>query len=157
MYHTFARGGGRRSLTICMKEDRHLTVSYRKSYCDAVIEFFSAMRRGEKGEIVGVPSFLSFAEKLGVPITRLEKWRREHPEFDEACEHASELFRQLLMDAALNGTVNVSAAKFILSAEFGMLPSGEGRGKSREEALDESDRRLLRNLEERLFGESVKA
>ncbi len=133
-----------------------MTVPYRKSYCDAIIEFFSTMRRGEKGEIVGAPSFLSFAEKLGVPITRLEKWRREHPEFDEAAEHAAELLRQLLMDAALNGTVNVSAAKFILSTEFGMLPSAEGKGKSREEAFSESDRRLLRNLEERLFGDAVK-
>ena len=133
-----------------------MTVSYRKSYCDAIIEFFSTMRRGEKGEIVGAPSFLAFAEKLGVPITRLEKWRREHPEFDEAASHATELLRQVLMDAALNGTVNVSAAKFILSSEFGMLPSGESKGKGHQEALDESDRRLLRNLEKRLFGDGDK-
>ena len=112
------------------------------------------MRRGEKGEIVGAPSFLSFAEKLGVPITRLEKWRREHSDFDEACEHAEELLRQVLMDAALNGTVNVTAAKFILSTEFGMTPSAEGKGQAGSAGLDEFDRRLLLNLEERLFGES---
>lgn len=134
-----------------------MTVAYRKSYCDDIIEFFSTMRRGERGEIVGAPSFLAFAERLGVPITRLERWRREHPEFDEAAEHAAELLRQVLMDAALNGTVNVSAARFILSTEFGMLPSRKGKGGAREEALDESDRRLLRNLEERLFGEASKS
>ena len=128
-----------------------MTIPYRKSYCDAIIEFFSAMRRSEKGEIVGAPSFLAFAEKLGVPITRLEKWRREHEEFDEACEHAVELLREVLMDAALSGTVNVSAAKFILSTEFGMLPGKEGKGAA-EGALSDRDRRLLRNLEERLFG-----
>ena len=100
---------------------------------------------------MGAPSFLAFAEKLGVPITRLEKWRREHEEFDEACEHAVELLREVLMDAALSGTVNVSAAKFILSTEFGMLPGKEGKGAA-EGALSDSDRRLLRNLEERLFG-----
>ena len=130
-----------------------MTVPYRKSYCDDIIEFFSKMRKNEKGEIVGAPSFLTFAEKLAVPITRLEKWRRDHVEFDEACEHAAELLRQVLMEAALTGAVNVSAAKFILSTEFGMLPSEKGKS-SEKEALSEADRRLLKNLETRLFGET---
>ncbi|MBQ7365010.1 MAG: hypothetical protein IJW46_05380 [Clostridia bacterium] len=117
------------------------------------------MRRGEKGEILGVPSFISFAKELGVPITVLEKWRREHPDFDRAAVHAVEILRQLLMDASLNGTVNVSAAKFILSSEFGMLPSSE-KAKSKkdgEEGLTEEDRRLLQNLEERLSRDEIKA
>lgn len=132
-----------------------MAANYRKGYCDEIIDYFSTMRRSEKGEIVGVPSFLSFAKTLGVPITRLEKWRREHPEFDAAAEHASELLRQLLMEAALNGSVNVSAAKFILSTEFGMMPSGEGRKTAGEGALSDADRRLLENLEERLLHEKV--
>ena len=130
-----------------------MATNYRKGYCDEIIDYFSTMRRGEKGEIVGVPSFLSFAKKLGVPITRLEKWRRDHAEFDAAAEHASEIFRQLLMEAALDGSVNVTAAKFILSTEFGMTPSGEGKGGVREGAISEADRRLLENLEERLLHE----
>ena len=134
-----------------------MAVTYRKAYCDEIIDYFSTMRHGEKGEIVGVPSFLSFARKLGVPITRLEKWRREHPEFDAAADHAIELLRQVLMDAALSGTVNVSAAKFILSTEFGMIPSQEGKGSASDAALSESDRRLLENLEERLSREEIKS
>ena len=134
-----------------------MAVLYRKAYCDRIIEYFSNMRRGEKGEIVGVPSFLSFAREIGIPITQLEKWRREHPEFDAAAEHAAEVLRQLLMDAALSGTVNVSAAKFILSTEFGMLPASEGKGAKQEEGLSDADRRLLQNLEERLSRDEKKA
>lgn len=130
---------------------------YRKAYCDRLVSHFSEMRRNEKGEILGTPSFLSFAKELGVEVTVLEKWRRSHPEFDQAAEHAVEILRQLLMDASLSGAVNVSAAKFILSTEFGMLPasSGKGRGEGRDEGLSEGDRRLLLNLEERLSREEV--
>lgn len=126
---------------------------YRKAYCDEIVAYFSEMRRSEDDKILGVPSFLSFAKDHGISITQLEKWRREHPDFDAAAEHAVEILRQLLMDAALNGTVNVTAAKFILSTEFGMLSgSGHSRSGKPEDGISEADLRLLRNLEERLVG-----
>ncbi len=130
-----------------------MTIPYRKAYCDKMIAYFSEMRRGENNEIVGAPSFLSFAKEIGVPITQLEKWRREHRDFDEAADHAVEILKELLIDAALAGIVNVSAAKFILSSEFGMMPSEKGGRKQEGEGLTPDDRRLLQNLEERLSRE----
>lgn len=122
---------------------------YRKQYCDDIMAHFSKMRKNKKGSLVGAPSFVSFAETLGVPISQIEKWRREHVDFDKACEDACELLRQLLMDAALSGTVNVTAAKFILSSEFGMGNSSPKRGEVTE-GISDADRALMENLARRL-------
>lgn len=128
-----------------------MATSYRKKYCDAVISHFSVMRKNEKGQIVGAPSFVSFAESIGVSLSLLEKWRRDYIEFDKACEDATEILRQLLIDGALSGTVNVSAAKFILSHEFGMgNTSRKQDGADEKEGLSDSDRQLLQNLLKRL-------
>ena len=123
---------------------------YRKKYCDDVMAHFSEMRKNKKGTIVGAPSFVSFADSIGVSISQIEKWRREHADFEKACEDACEVLRQLLMDAALSGSVNVSAAKFILSSDFGM---GRGVSPKKEAVSDEisdADRALMENLARRL-------
>lgn len=130
--------------------------TYRKKYNEAVLQHFSQMRRNEKGAIVGAPSFVSFAEEIGVTLPILERWRESNPDFDRACEHATELLRQLLIDASLSEEVNVSAAKFILGSEFGMGAGKAGRplgGQREADTLSDEDRRLLENLSERLFGE----
>lgn len=126
--------------------------AYRKKYCEAVLKHFSTMRENEKGVLVGAPSLISFAEALGVTLSDIARWRKSYPDFDSACEQAAELLRQLLIDAALSGRVNVSAAKFILASEFGM---GASSGDNREggEGLSAGDRELLSHLAERLFGE----
>lgn len=122
---------------------------YRKKYCDDVMAHFAEMRKDKKGKIVGAPSLVSFADSIGVSVTQLEKWRREHSDFDKACEDAGVLLRQLLMDASLSGLVNVSAAKFILSSDFGM---GAGGGKREGEVavISDADRALMENLARRL-------
>lgn len=124
-----------------------MATAYRKKYCDEVLEHFSAMRKNKKGEIIGAPSFVSFAKTLDVPLSTIERWRREREEFDKACRDASELCRQLLIDGALSGRVNVSAAKFILSGEYGM---GKEKKKSGDAVLTDWDRRLLTALAQRL-------
>lgn len=122
---------------------------YRKKYCDDVMVHFSEMRKNKKGNIVGAPSFVSFADSIGVPISQLEKWRREHADFEKACEDASELLKQLLIDGALSGLVNVSAAKFILSSEFGMGKKASGN-ETRASEISDADRSLLQNVLKRL-------
>lgn len=123
---------------------------YRKKYCDDVMAHFSEMRKNKKGSIVGAPSFVSFADSIGVSISQIEKWRREHGDFDKACEDATELLRQLLMDAALSGLVNVSAAKFILSSDFGMGRSASQKNTDAPEGISDADRTLMENLARRL-------
>lgn len=124
-----------------------MATAYRKKYCDEVLRHFATMRRNKKGAIVGAPSFVSFADSIGVPLSALERWRREKPEFDKACRDATEICRQLLIDGALSGQVNVSAAKFILSHEFGMGKETRDQGEA---ALSPEDRALLDNLSKRL-------
>ena len=123
---------------------------YRKKYCDDVMAHFSEMRKNKKGNIVGAPSFVSFADSIGVSISQIEKWRREHADFEKACEDAVEVLRQLLMDAALRGSVNVSAAKFILSSDFGMGRSSVAKTSEPSGAISDADRALMENLARRL-------
>lgn len=123
---------------------------YRKKYCDAVMAHFSEMRKNKKGSIVGAPSFISFADSIGVSISQIEKWRREHADFEKACEDASELLKQLLIDGALSGLVNVSAAKFILSSEFGMGGKDARKKEGTMAGISDADRTLLENLARRL-------
>ena len=123
---------------------------YRKKYCDDVMAHFSEMRKNKKGNIVGAPSFVSFADSIGVSISQIEKWRCEHADFEKACEDAVEVLRQLLMDAALSGSVNVSAAKFILSSDFGMGRSSVAKTSEPSGAISDADRALMENLARRL-------
>ncbi len=123
---------------------------YNKKYCSEIIEFFSKMRADDDGKIIGVPSMLSFSQKIGVSLPTLEKWRQLHCEFDGACCHASEMLRQLLVDAALSSSVNVTAAKFILANEFGMGASSKAGLDKSKEGLSEGDRRIIENLLSRL-------
>ena len=127
-----------------------MAVVYRKKYCDNVMAHFSEMRKNKKGSIVGAPSFVSFADSIGVSISQIEKWRREHADFEKACEDASELLKQLLIDGALSGLVNVSAAKFILSSEFGMGTKDAQKKERTMAGISDADRTLLENLARRL-------
>ena len=127
-----------------------MAVVYRKKYCDDVMAHFSEMRKNKKGSIVGAPSFVSFADSIGVSISQIEKWRREHADFEKACEDASELLKQLLIDGALSGLVNVSAAKFILSSEFGMGAKDAQKKAGTMAGISDADRTLLENLARRL-------
>ena len=112
-----------------------MATPYRKKYCDSVIAHFSAMRKNGKGVIVGAPSFVSFAESIGVTLGVLERWRRDYPDFDKACLDACEISRQLLMDAALS--------------EFGMGKSHQGE-KEVNTPFSEWDKALVKNLAKRL-------
>lgn len=123
---------------------------YRKQYCDEVMAHFSKMRKNKKGSIVGAPSFVSFADAIGVPISQIEKWRRDHPDFEKACGDAEVLLRQLLIDAALSERVNVSAAKFILSSDFGMGRDCSAKKERASETVSDADRALMENLARRL-------
>lgn len=123
--------------------------NYKKRYCEAICEHFSELQRDKKGKISGIPSFISFARSEEITLRQIESWRASHPEFDSACLHALELQKQLLLDGALSGNLNTSAAKFILSSEFGMQAvRGDPGGAT--ETISEADRRLIDNLCERL-------
>ena len=98
--------------------------TYKKDYPRLMYSFFLNYDKSE-----GVPSFEKFAQKIGVTLETLTKFRRK-AEFDRAYRECNEIRRDYLIDLALNKRADASLVKFLLSAEFGM-------GKE-EESMDNS-------------------
>ena len=54
----------------------------------------------------GYPTLTKFACKIGVTTRTLRNWRKENPDFDEACEYCEDLFDDIMDERALIGTVD---------------------------------------------------
>lgn len=54
----------------------------------------------------GYPTLTKFAIKIGVSPRTISNWRREFPDFDEACEFAEAIFDDVIDERALTGTVD---------------------------------------------------
>ena len=81
---------------------------YRTKYCDDVITFFMRFieargATGVKMEEMGYPSMVRFAQSIGVTPRTLRNWRKDHTEFDEACEVADEIQDEVLNEMGLFG------------------------------------------------------
>ena len=114
---------------------------YRQKYCKRVKEYFlkfielrddpdeadKAKKKGmvavviENGTPVvqnppstGYPTLTKFAIKIGVSPRTLRNWRKEHEDFDEACEWAEEIFRDVMEERALTGKIDGRVAMKIL-------------------------------------------
>ena len=68
---------------------------------------------------VGAPSFVKFAESIGVTLADLKHFR-VHSEFDRSYRECSEIRRDYLIDNALGKKQDATMTRFILSAEYGM-------------------------------------
>lgn len=81
---------------------------YRTKYCDDVIAFFMRFieARGTPGvkmEKMGYPSMVRFAQSIGVTPRTLRNWRKDHKEFEEACDIADEIQDEVLNEMGLFG------------------------------------------------------
>lgn len=104
--------------------------AYTEDMPQRVIEYFSRPYLHTGQDVSGKtyywadrpPSLVRFAlEEAHVLTKTLYAWRKDHPEFDEACNVAEELVQQQLIDCGLNKAYNVTMAKFVLSARHGMV------------------------------------
>lgn len=78
---------------------------------------------------IGAPSISKFAREVGLTVADIERFGREHREFDRACKECNEIRRDYLIDNALAKKNDSSLTKFLLVSEFGMgedVKDGEG-------------------------------
>ncbi len=123
-------------------------IAYRPEFCQALVAHFSVLKTDSQGKVIGIPSFVSFGDSIGVSPDTVAAWRKNYPAFASACRHAEALLKAMLIDCALCERVNVTAAKFLLSSLFDL--SEEKAPAAAPPALDAEDRALLSNLWERL-------
>ena len=67
-------------------------------------------------DLSGAPSFVKFAESIGVTLADLERFRA-HYEFDRSYRECSEIRRDYLIDNALTRRFDPSFVKFLLDNE----------------------------------------
>lgn len=96
--------------------------SYKRAYCDKVIEYFTEMleKRDQKGLIKTIPSYVGFAKTIGVTTRTLENWRKQYKNFGEACDECDALLQATIIGEGLSFRMHASFAKFILSSRYGM-------------------------------------
>jgi len=93
-------------------------VKYTKGMPRAMYCFF----RGYQDS--GAPSFRKFADSIGATLRDIESWR-VHEEFERAYLECSEIRRDYLIDNALTRRFDPSLVKYLLTLEYGELPSAE--------------------------------
>lgn len=96
--------------------------AYQKRYCREIVEYFSnsCTERDGRGCIKSIPSYVSFARRIGVTARTLENWRHKYPKFGEACQECDELLKATIIGEGLSFRMHASFAKFILSSRYGM-------------------------------------
>ena len=121
---------------------------YKIRYARMMTDHFgSLIKDGET--VIGIPSFVSFAKKIGVSVKRIEEWKESYPEFDEAYAECLERQKQLLIDGALCKKIDSTFAKYYLTALFGLGEEKEEKNTS----ISPEDMRLIENIKRRLDGE----
>ena len=121
---------------------------YSSKYKRSMYEHFSRLITNEKGEVVGIPSIVSFAKEIGVSLGTVERWIQEHEELSEVYSECTERRKQLIIDAAFCKKIDPTFAKFYLSAEFGLGEKNEGEGEGI--SVTDGDKRLIENIARRL-------
>ena len=117
------------------------TSQFKKKYCKEVKEYFLRFielrddpKEGDKAErsgmvpiviengraavqnppSTGYPTLTKFAIKIGVSPRTITNWRKEDAEFDEACEFAEAMFKDILEERALTSQWDSKTAMKIL-------------------------------------------
>lgn len=115
---------------------------YKKEYADMLIDYFSVPKmvtfwkrkyyaNGKVKEEEPItqppiyPTFEGFAKSIGVTSGTLQNWREKYPSFNEAYERALDMQKDILITNSLGGLYNGNFAKFIASAQFGMVEKTE--------------------------------
>ena len=123
-------------------EGRGSPGKYKKEYAEMLIKYFTVPTfttvwerkyytngqiKEEKPIVIAgkYPTFEGFAISIGVTSRTLENWRDNYPSFGEAYEKALDMQKNILVVNSLGGQYNGNFAKFIASAQFGMVEKTE--------------------------------
>jgi hypothetical protein len=98
------------------KERKENDGKYRPQYCQEVIEFFVNERAQFK-----YPTFSGYAGHVRhVGENTITNWRKDHPEFNIACEECEAIAKDDLINGAMAERYNASFSKFVASNCHGM-------------------------------------
>ena len=67
-----------------------------------------------KAQLRGLPSLEKWAKLIGVAPSTVSHWRREYPEFDEACRDCMAIQTDILRDGGLGGLYAGRVATFLI-------------------------------------------
>lgn len=79
------------------------------------------------------PTFVRFADEIGVAVGSLARWREKYPEFAEAYLKAELYQEEWLMNAAGLGFYNSSMSISALKANHGWVEKSDTRGRAGDE------------------------
>lgn len=115
---------------------------YKPEYAESIIDFFEqkpkygiitetlVWKSGEVREVQkkvpnAPPSFREFAQSLGVRYKKLEQWAQKYPEFQEAMEECTEIYKDFLIENGLLGQYPGDFTKFVAKNKVGMKDQTE--------------------------------
>ena len=75
----------------------------------------------------GVPSLEKWAKKIGVNPSTVSRWRREYPEFDEACRDCMAIQTDILRDGGLGGIYSSRVTTFLIKMNEDRLLQDDSR------------------------------
>ena len=75
----------------------------------------------------GVPSLEKWAKKIGVNPSTVSRWRREYPEFDEACRDCMAIQTDILRDGGLGGIYSSRVTTFLIKMNEDRMMQDEAR------------------------------
>jgi transposase-like protein len=80
---------------------------------------------GVKMEEMGYPSMVRFAQSIGVTPRTLRNWRKDHKEFEEACDIADEIQDEVLNEMGLFGDADGRVAMKIRELKLNAKKIGD--------------------------------
>ena len=101
-----------------------LTGRYRPEYAEKLVDFFDVspfsvtevMKKDGSVSLLEtaaeLPTFASFAKKIGVTTAQLKQWEIQHPAFALAAQKARDLQGNILIQNSLRGNYSSSFAVF---------------------------------------------
>jgi hypothetical protein len=138
---------------------------YRPEYAEKLIAWFKNAplyhremrtvfsKKSDKSEEISektpapCPTFVRFADEIGVTIGSLEKWRAKYPEFAEAYLKAVLYQEEWLMNAAGLGFYNSSMSITALKANHGWVEKGDAKNRAVDNELKQVLVRFVKDSE----------
>lgn len=93
-----------------------------------------------KARMRGLPTLAKWAKTVPVTASTVSRWRREYPEFDEACRDCLAIQTEILKDGAVGGIYASRAAIFLIKMNEDRAREAEqSSGGMRLEDFDDAD------------------